>query len=86
MSYQNPILSGFYPDPSICRVGEDYYMVTSTFEFFPGVPVFHSRDLVNWTQIGHCLSRRSQLDLVSVPLPRASTPPPSVTMTAFFTW
>ncbi len=67
MSYQNPILSGFYPDPSICRVGEDYYMVTSTFEFFPGVPVFHSRDLVNWTQIGHCLSRRSQLDLVNVP-------------------
>ena len=67
MRYQNPILSGFYPDPSICRVGNDYYMVTSTFEFFPGVPVFHSTDLVNWTQIGHCLTRRSQLDLVRVP-------------------
>jgi alpha-N-arabinofuranosidase len=59
--YKNPIIPGFYPDPSICRVGEDYYLVTSTFEFFPGVPVFHSKDLINWTQIGHCLTRKSQL-------------------------
>lgn len=59
----NPLLPGFYPDPSICRRGEDYYLVTSTFEFFPGVPVFHSRDLVHWHQIGHCLDRPSQLDL-----------------------
>lgn len=61
--YKNPLLSGFYPDPSICRVGEDYYMVTSTFVIFPGLPIFHSRDLANWTQIGHVLSSTSQLEL-----------------------
>jgi xylan 1,4-beta-xylosidase len=61
--FQNPILSGFYPDPSICRVGEDYYLVNSSFAYFPGVPIFHSRDLVNWVQIGHILDRSSQLDL-----------------------
>lgn len=59
----NPILPGFYPDPSICRKGEDYYLVTSTFEYFPGVPVFYSRDLVHWRQVGHCLSRPEQFDL-----------------------
>jgi xylan 1,4-beta-xylosidase len=58
-----PILSGFYPDPSICRVGEDYYLVASSFELFPGVPIWHSRDLVSWTQIGNVLDRPSQLDL-----------------------
>lgn len=63
MKFLNPILSGFYPDPSICRVNEDYYLVTSSFEYFPGVPIFHSRDLINWTQIGHCLERKSQLFL-----------------------
>lgn len=63
----NPLLPGFYPDPSVCRVGEEYYLVTSTFEYFPGVPVFHSRDLVHWEQIGHCLTRPSQLDLEGVP-------------------
>lgn len=69
MRFNNPILSGFYPDPSICRVddgsasGADYYLVTSTFEYFPGVPLFHSRDLVHWQQIGHCLTRESQLPL-----------------------
>ena len=63
MSYANPIIPGFHPDPSICRVGEDYYLVTSSFEYFPGVPIFHSRDLVNWRQIGHCLTRASQLPL-----------------------
>ncbi len=61
--YRNPILPGFYPDPSICRVGDDYYLVTSTFEYFPGLPVFHSRDLVHWHQIGHVLDRPSQLPL-----------------------
>lgn len=61
--YRNPIIPGFYPDPSICRVGEDYYLVTSTFEYFPGLPIFHSRDLVHWQQIGHVLDRPSQLDL-----------------------
>jgi xylan 1,4-beta-xylosidase len=61
--FRNPILPGFYPDPSICRVDEDYYLVTSTFEYFPGLPIFHSRDLVHWRQIGHVLDRPSQLDL-----------------------
>jgi alpha-N-arabinofuranosidase len=63
MRYTNPVIPGFYPDPSVCRVGEDYYLVTSTFEYFPGVPVFHSRDLIHWRQIGHCLTRKSQLPL-----------------------
>ena len=55
--YQNPILRGVNPDPSICRVGEDYYLVTSSMFFFPGIPVYHSRDLVNWRLIGHALTR-----------------------------
>jgi xylan 1,4-beta-xylosidase len=63
MKFKNPIIPGFYPDPSICRVGEDYYLATSSFEYFPGVPLFHSKDLVHWRQIGHCLTRRSQLNL-----------------------
>lgn len=57
------MLPGFYPDPSAIRVGEDYYLVTSSFEFYPGVPVFHSRDLVHWRQLGHVLDRPSQLNL-----------------------
>lgn len=65
-----PILPGFYPDPTICRVGEDYYLSTSSFEYFPGAPIFHSRDLVNWSQIGHVLDRRSQFRLGD---PRPST-------------
>ncbi|MGC4091003.1 MAG: glycoside hydrolase family 43 protein [Polyangiaceae bacterium] len=64
--YRNPILTGFHPDPSICRVGHDYYLVTSTFEYFPGVPIFHSRDLVHFRAIGHCLTRDSQLPLTTV--------------------
>lgn len=63
MTFHNPVIPGFYPDPSICRVGEDYYLVTSSFEYFPGVPIFHSRDLVHWRQLGHCLTRASQLPL-----------------------
>lgn len=63
MKYNNPIIKGFNPDPSICRVGGDYYLVTSTFEFFPGVPVYHSTNLVNWELINYCLTRKSQLDL-----------------------
>lgn len=61
----NPVLSGFYPDPSICKKGGDYYLVNSTFSFFPGVPVFHSTDLVNWKQIGHVLDRPSQLNITN---------------------
>ncbi|MFI7403837.1 glycoside hydrolase family 43 protein [Streptomyces sp. NPDC049541] len=59
----NPVIPGFHPDPSICRVGEDYYLACSSFEYFPGVPLFHSRDLVHWTQIGNALDRPSQLRL-----------------------
>jgi alpha-N-arabinofuranosidase len=64
--FHNPVLPGFHPDPSICRVGSDYYLVTSTFEWFPGLPVFHSRDLVHWRQLGHALDRPSQLPLDGV--------------------
>lgn len=64
MQYTNPILPGFHPDPSICRVDKDFYLVTSTFEYFPGIPIFHSRDLIHWEQIGHCLTRDSQVKLV----------------------
>jgi alpha-N-arabinofuranosidase len=67
VSYENPILRGFYPDPSICRVGEDYYLATSSFEYFPGVPIFTSRDLVHFRQVGHALTRPSQLLLSGVP-------------------
>ncbi|WP_461255744.1 glycoside hydrolase family 43 protein [Treponema sp. R80B11-R83G3] len=59
--YRNPILSGFYPDPSICRVGNDFYLVNSTFAYFPGIPVFHSKDLINWKQIGNAIDRPGQL-------------------------
>lgn len=62
-TFTNPILAGFYPDPSICRAGDDYYLVTSTFAYYPGLPVFHSRDLVNWTQIGSVLDRPEVLNL-----------------------
>ncbi|MHA6249051.1 glycoside hydrolase family 43 protein [Pontibacter sp. CAU 1760] len=62
-TFRNPILPGFYPDPSITRVGDDYYMIHSSFSFFPGVPIFHSKDLVNWTQLGNILDRPEQLDL-----------------------
>ncbi len=61
--YSNPVLTGFHADPSVVRVGGDYYLVTSSFEYFPGVPVYHSRDLVHWRQVGHALTRESQLDL-----------------------
>jgi len=61
--YRNPVLAGFYPDPSICRVGDDYYLVNSTFAYFPGIPIFHSRDLAHWQQLGHVLDRASQLKL-----------------------
>ena len=61
--YKNPIISGYNPDPSICRVGEDYYIVNSSFEYFPGVPIYHSKNLVNWKMIGHCLTTENQLSL-----------------------
>lgn len=66
--YQNPILAGYHPDPSIVRVGEDYYLVNSTFGFYPGIPVFHSRDLVNWTQLGNAIHRPEQLSFDGIHL------------------
>jgi alpha-N-arabinofuranosidase len=63
VQFENPVLPGMHPDPSVCRVGSDFYLACSSFEYFPGVPIFHSRDLVNWRPIGHALARRSQLDL-----------------------
>ncbi len=63
MKYKNPILPGFHPDPSICRVGEDFYLITSTFEFFPGVPIYHSKNLINWELINYCLTEDTQLSL-----------------------
>ncbi len=65
MKYTNPIIPGFYPDPSICKANGKYYMVCSTFHYFPGVPLFESEDLINWSQIGHVLTRDSQLPLKS---------------------
>ncbi len=61
--YVNPIIPGMNPDPSICRVGDDYYLVTSTFGFYPGLPIYHSKDLVNWQLIGYGIDRPSQLKL-----------------------
>jgi alpha-N-arabinofuranosidase len=63
---RNPLLPGCYPDPSICRVGADYYLLTSSFEYFPGLPLFHSRDLVSWEQIGHVVDRPGQLDFAGI--------------------
>lgn len=63
---RNPVIPGFNPDPSFVRVGEDYYIANSTFEWFPGVQIHHSRDLANWRLIGHALTRRSQLDLCGI--------------------
>ena len=55
------IIPSFHPDPSVCRVGDDYYLVNSSFEYVAGVPIFHSRDLLHWHQIGYCLTRPSQI-------------------------
>ncbi|BAM48504.1 glycoside hydrolase family 43 protein [Amphibacillus xylanus] len=63
--FTNPVIEGFAPDPSVCAVGDDYYLVTSTFAYFPGVPVYHSKDLVNWKQIGNALHREEQLKLLN---------------------
>jgi xylan 1,4-beta-xylosidase len=68
--YANPVLAGFYPDPSLLRVGSDYYLVTSSFSYFPGLPIFHSRDLVSWTQIGNAIDRPSQLEFKGLGISR----------------
>jgi len=61
MDYRNPVLPGCHPDPSVCRAGEDYYLATSTFEYFPGVPLYHSETLADWEPIGHALTRDEQV-------------------------
>ena len=63
MNIVNPILPGFHPDPCILRHQDFYYIATSTFEWFPGIALYQSRDLVHWTLIGHVLDRSSQLDM-----------------------
>ena len=64
--YRNPILSGYYPDPSVTRVGDNYYLVLSSFAHYPGLPIFRSKDLVNWTQIGNAIDRPEQLDFTGM--------------------
>ena len=66
MKYTNPVIKGFYPDPSVCRANGKYYLVCSSFQYFPGVPLFESDDLVNWKQIGHVLTRKSQVMLEKI--------------------
>ncbi len=61
--YRNPIIPGYHPDPSVCRVGDTFYLVNSSFQYFPGVPIFQSKDMVHWQQIGNVLDRESQLPL-----------------------
>ncbi len=68
--YLNPVLAGFYPDPNILQVGGDYYITTSTFTYFPGLPIFHSTDLVSWTQIGNALDREDMVDFGDLGLSR----------------
>lgn len=62
-SFQNPILAGYYPDPSICKAGDDYYIINSSFAHYPGIPIFHSKDLLNWQLISYAMNRPSQLAL-----------------------
>jgi alpha-N-arabinofuranosidase len=69
-SYQNPVAAGFFPDPSITRRGDDYYMVLSSFSYTPGLPILHSTDLVNWQLIGHALNRASQVDMSGMQVSR----------------
>lgn len=69
-TFQNPVLAGFFPDPSIIRDGDDYYMTVSSFTYTPGLPILHSRDLVNWTLHGYALTRESQLDMADLQVSR----------------
>ena len=63
-TFRNPIITGMNPDPGICRAGDDYYLVTSTFEYFPGLPIYQSKDLVHWKLIGYALSQANQNPLI----------------------
>ncbi|MBW5445307.1 family 43 glycosylhydrolase [Cohnella sp. CFH 77786] len=66
MRFNNPVVKGMYPDPSVCKVKDTYYLACSSFQYFPGVPLFESKDLINWKPIGHCLTRQSQIQLDKV--------------------
>ena len=66
MKYQNPVIRGYNPDPTVCKAKGKYFLASSSFQFFPGVPLFESNDLINWKQIGYCLTRESQLPLDNV--------------------
>lgn len=77
-------MPGFYPDPSICAVGEDYYLINSTFAYFPGLSLMHSKDLVHWEQIGNVMDRKSQLPLKRQGTPQDCLRPRSGIMKAFF--
>jgi xylan 1,4-beta-xylosidase len=68
--YLNPMLQGCHPDPSLCRVGDEFFLVTSTFEYLPGLPVHMSRNLVDWHPVGHVIDRPGQLDLSGLPSSR----------------
>ena len=78
-SYRNPVLPGFHPDPSMVRVGDDFYLVTSTFGWFPGIPVLHSTDLVNWELIGHAIDRAGQLDFAGMRMVTDAVYAPAIT-------
>ncbi len=69
-TYRNPIIPGFAPDPSVIRVGDDFYLINSSFAFYPGIPIYHSRDMVNWKQIGNAIDRPSQLDMRGIGINR----------------
>jgi len=73
--YRNPIIAGYYPDPSVVRVGADFYLVNSSFSWFPGLPVWHSRDLVHWRQIGNAIDRKGQLDFTGLGMSRGTFAP-----------
>jgi len=76
---KNPILPGWNPDPSIIRVESDYFIATSTFEYFPGHPIYHSKNLLNWALIGHGLNRQSQLPLFGTPSDAGAFPSSNLT-------
>lgn len=65
-TYHNPVHRGFFPDPSVIRVGDDYYMVNSSFQYFPAIPISHSRDMVHWHIIGHAITNPEWLDISDI--------------------
>ena len=84
-TYHNPVQRGFFPDPSVIRVGDDYYMVNSSFQYFPAIPISHSRDMVHWHIIGHAITNPEWLDISDsrdshgcLPMQSSQDPPPPV--------